>query len=59
LCAYAIGSARGVDEEYVKGTLSRGLLADLAVLGGDLFGVVPEHIGELTVGAAVAGGGRP
>ncbi|RFC77104.1 amidohydrolase [Streptomyces sp. AcE210] len=56
LRAYTIGSAYAVHEEHVKGTLSRGLLADFAVLSGDLLGVAPERIGELTVGATVVGG---
>ncbi|MFJ8372619.1 amidohydrolase family protein [Streptomyces sp. NPDC094461] len=56
LTAYKVGSARAVHEEYVKGTLARGMLADVAVLSDDLLGVAPERIGRLTVGATVVGG---
>ncbi|MFJ1639951.1 MULTISPECIES: amidohydrolase family protein [unclassified Streptomyces] len=56
LTAYTVGSAHAVHEEYVKGTLARGMLADFAVLSDDLLGVAPERIGRLTVGATVVGG---
>ncbi|GAA2443970.1 hypothetical protein GCM10010433_51590 [Streptomyces pulveraceus] len=55
LTAYPVGSAHAVHEEHIKGTLARGMLADLAVLGDDLLGVAPERIGQLTVGATMAG----
>ncbi|MFJ1892533.1 amidohydrolase family protein [Streptomyces sp. NPDC088170] len=56
LTAYKVGSAHAVHEEYVKGTLARGMLADFAVLSDDLLGVARERIGRLTVGATVVGG---
>ncbi|MFI8880316.1 amidohydrolase family protein [Streptomyces sp. NPDC055243] len=57
LYAYTVGSAHAVHEERVKGTLSRGNLADFAVLSDDLLGVAPDRIADLTVGATVVGGG--
>ncbi|MEU6970986.1 amidohydrolase [Kitasatospora aureofaciens] len=56
LRAYTVGSAHAVHEERVKGTLTRGMLADFTVLSDDLLGVAPERIGSLAVGATVVGG---
>ncbi|GAA3481677.1 amidohydrolase [Streptomyces yanii] len=56
LRAYTVGSAHAVHEEHVKGTLSRGMLADFTVLSDDLLAVAPERIAEVTVGATVVGG---
>ncbi|WNE99685.1 amidohydrolase [Streptomyces luomodiensis] len=56
LRAYTIGSAHAVHEEHVKGALSRGKLADFAVLSDDLLGVAPDRIAGVTVGATVVGG---
>ncbi|MFI6062386.1 amidohydrolase [Streptomyces sp. NPDC051286] len=56
LRAYTVGSAHAVHEEHIKGTLTRGMLADFVVLSDDLLGVAPERIRELTVGATVVGG---
>ncbi|WP_037857853.1 amidohydrolase [Streptomyces sp. NRRL S-340] len=56
LRAYTVGSAHAVHEEHVKGTLSRGRLADFAVLSDDLLAVAPERIAEVTVAATVVGG---
>ncbi len=43
-------------EEHVRGTLTRGMLADFTVLSDDLLSVSPDRIAELTVGATVVGG---
>ncbi|WP_327086009.1 amidohydrolase [Nonomuraea sp. NBC_01738] len=56
LRAYTHGSAYAVFEEQVKGTLSRGKVADFAVLSRDLLAAAPESIGEITVTATVIGG---
>ncbi|MGH3342885.1 MAG: amidohydrolase, partial [Carbonactinosporaceae bacterium] len=56
LRAYTHGSAYAVHEEPVKGTLSRGMLADFAVLSDDLLAVAPDRIRDITVGATVVGG---
>ncbi|MCX2746862.1 amidohydrolase [Arthrobacter sp. MI7-26] len=54
--ASTVGSAYAVREEHLKGSLSRGKLADFVVLSDDLFTVPPENIAEITVGATVVGG---
>jgi predicted amidohydrolase YtcJ len=54
--AYTYGSAYAVGQENDKGTLRAGQLADLVVLGDDLFAVPPERIGDVGVGATVIGG---
>ncbi|GAA5036383.1 amidohydrolase [Microbacterium fluvii] len=56
LRAYTYGSAYAAREERMKGTIARGMLADLAVLSDDLLAVSPERIGEVTVGATIIGG---
>ncbi|MET8567522.1 amidohydrolase [Streptomyces sp. NPDC004783] len=56
LRAYTVGSAHAVHEEHVKGTLSRGRLADFTVLSDDLLATAPERIAEVTVAATVVGG---
>ncbi|MFI2410246.1 amidohydrolase [Streptomyces sp. NPDC018947] len=56
LRAYTVGSAHAVHEEHVKGTLSRGRLADFTVLSDDLLATAPERIAEVTVTATVVGG---
>ncbi len=43
-------------EDHLKGVLSRGGLADFAVLSDDLFAVPAERIGDLTVAATAVGG---
>ena len=43
-------------EEHLKGTLSRGLLADFVVLGDDLATVDRDGIGETAVLATIVGG---
>ncbi len=56
LRAYTFGSAYAVHDEPLKGALSRGKLADFAVLSDDLLAVSPERIRDLAVGATVVGG---
>nr|WP_279582752.1 amidohydrolase family protein [Fodinicola feengrottensis] len=56
LRAYTHGSAYAVHEERVKGTLSRGKLADFVVLSDDLLAVPATRIRDLGVGATVVGG---
>ena len=56
LRAYTVGSAHAVFEETRKGTLGRGMLADLVVLSDDLLAVAPERIREVQVRATMAGG---
>ncbi|POX38576.1 amidohydrolase [Streptomyces sp. Ru73] len=56
LRAYTVGSAHAVHEEHLKGTLTRGKLADFTVLSDDLLGVPAEALATLTVGATVVGG---
>ncbi len=56
LRAYTIGSAYAVREEHLKGTLSRGKLADFAVLSDDLLAVASERIRDVAVTATVVGG---
>ncbi len=57
LRAYTVGSAHAVFEETRKGTLRRGMLADLVVLSDDLLAVAPERIGDVQVRATMVGGG--
>jgi predicted amidohydrolase YtcJ len=56
LRAYTIGSAHAVREETRKGTLGRGMLADLVVLSDDLLEVAGERIREVQVRATMVGG---
>lgn len=56
LRAYTTGSAFADHQEHRKGRLSRGKLADFAVLSDDLLTVRPEHIPQLRVQATVVGG---
>lgn len=56
LRAYTYGSAYADHQEHRKGRLSRGRLADFAVLSDDLLAVDPGRIGDLTVTATVVGG---
>ncbi|MFF8591848.1 amidohydrolase [Streptomyces sp. NPDC015220] len=56
LYAYTVGSAHAVHEERIKGTLRRGMLADLTVLSDDLLGVAPSRIRDVEVVATVVGG---
>ncbi|GAA2246363.1 amidohydrolase [Herbiconiux moechotypicola] len=56
LRAYTYGSAYAAHEEHRKGTLSRGMLADLAVLSDDLLAVAPDRLDGVSVGATIVGG---
>ena len=56
LRAYTYGSAYAAHEETSKGTLARGMLADIAVLSDDLLSVAPDQIDRLSVGATIVGG---
>jgi len=39
-----------------KGTLARGMLADLIVLSDDIFALPPDRVGTTTVLTTIAGG---
>ena len=54
--AYTYGSAYADHREHEKGTLARGMLADLVVLSDDIFAVPADRIHEVQVGATVVGG---
>lgn len=56
LRAYTVGSAYATHEEAVKGTLTRGKVADFVVLSDDPLAVAPERIRDIAVGATVVGG---
>lgn len=56
LRAYTYSSAYAVHEEKIKGSLSRGKLADLVVLSDDLLAVAPEKIRDIEVRATMVGG---
>ncbi|WP_320777415.1 amidohydrolase [Streptomyces sp. CRN 30] len=56
LYAYTVGSAHAEHAEHRKGRLTRGMLADFAVLSDDLLTVDPARIDTLSVGATVIGG---
>lgn len=54
--AYTYGSAYAVGQEDAKGTLRRGMLADMTVLSDDPFQVDPSTIRQIQVTATVVGG---
>lgn len=56
LRAYTVNNAWAAGEEAIKGSLSRGKLADLVVLDRDPFAVAPQELDELEVVLTVAGG---
>lgn len=56
LRAYTYGSAYGAFEENVKGTLSPGKLADMAVIDTDLFSTAPEQWLKAHVDLTIVGG---
>jgi predicted amidohydrolase YtcJ len=56
LRAFTLGSAHADHQETRKGSLRVGKLADLVVLGDDLFTVAPTTIGDIEVLATVVGG---
>jgi predicted amidohydrolase YtcJ len=54
--AYTVGAAYSGDEEAIKGSLTAGKLADLAVLSQDIFSGAPERLLETEVVATMVGG---
>ena len=54
--AHTIAAAYAVRAEKRVGSLEVGKLADVVVLGGDLFACSPEEIGGLGIGMTVIGG---
>jgi predicted amidohydrolase YtcJ len=54
--AYTAGSAFAEFQDDVKGTLARGMLADLVVLSDDIFSVAPDRIKATTVLTTIANG---
>lgn len=56
LRCYTVGSAYAEFQESRKGTLAPGMLADFAVLSGDITAIPPEEIGEVRVEMTVVGG---
>jgi predicted amidohydrolase YtcJ len=56
LAAYTAGSAYAEFEEHEKGTLARGLLADLVVLSDDILSIPPARIKDVKVTMTMVGG---
>ena len=56
ISAYTAGSAYAEFQEKEKGTLSPGRLADLVILGEDVFAIAPERIREVRVALTMVGG---
>jgi predicted amidohydrolase YtcJ len=56
LRAYTAGNAYGVFRERELGTLTRGKLADIAVIDHDLLTMPPESLATARVAATIAGG---
>lgn len=56
VAAYTLGSAYAEFQENEKGTIARGRLADLVILGADIFRLDPERIPEAKVAVTIAGG---
>ncbi|CAO1648863.1 amidohydrolase [Salinibacterium sp. NYA9b] len=56
LRAYTVGSAAATGWASRKGTLARGMLADLVVLGDSPVDVRPDQIGQIEVVATIVGG---
>lgn len=56
LRAYTLGSAHAAFDEGIKGSITPGKLADLAVLDRDITAIDPDGIGETTVEATLVGG---
>ncbi len=54
--AYTVGAAYAGGEEALKGSLTAGKLADLVVLGEDIFSAPPEALLEASVVATMVGG---
>lgn len=56
LYLYTVGSAKMSREEYVKGSLAKGMYADLAVLSDDYFTVPEESIKNISSVLTIVGG---
>ena len=56
LSAYTAGSAYAEFQEDAKGTLTRGKLADLVILGDDILGISPAAIKDVKVITTIVGG---
>ncbi|PYI91517.1 MAG: amidohydrolase [Verrucomicrobia bacterium] len=56
LTAYTAGSAYAEFQEQEKGTLARGMLADLVVLSDDILAIAPERIKDVKVTLTMVGG---
>jgi predicted amidohydrolase YtcJ len=56
VAAYTSGSAFAEFQEFDKGTIARGKLADLVVLSDDIFNIPAERIKDVRVLTTVAGG---
>jgi predicted amidohydrolase YtcJ len=54
--AYTLGSAYAEFQEHEKGTIAPGRLADLVILGADIFRIPPEQIKDVKVETTIAGG---
>lgn len=54
--AYTLGSAYAEFQEYEKGSLTPGKLADLVLLSDDIFTIAPEKIRDVRVLKTVVGG---
>jgi len=56
LTAYTAGSAYAEFQEQQKGTLARGMLADLVILSDDILTIPPAKIKDVTVVTTIMGG---
>ena len=56
LRAYTVNNAWAAGEEAVKGTIAPGKLADLVVLGRDLFAIPPAEIKDVRAEMTIVGG---
>jgi predicted amidohydrolase YtcJ len=54
--AYTAGAAYAEFQEKEKGTLGPGMLADLVILGEDVFAVPPERLRDVRVETTIVGG---
>jgi len=53
---YTKGSAYMSRDEKIKGTLEKGMLADMVVLNEDIYNVHPDKIKDITVAMTITGG---
>jgi hypothetical protein len=56
MTAYTSGSAFAEFQEHDKGTLARGMLADLVILSDDIFTIPPARIKDVQVLTTIVGG---